>query len=157
MLLYNFADFTDIPFLLILTKWENEAYSMENKIERRKERRLPIHWPIWFSDGSDATSIPAEMVNISSGGMAFVCENDKYFPKKDHAILLHFNVPRFMPDGSSKMVNFTRVGAVLNVKEQEDGSYCRISIQFTELIDFKPGEELRINNVLCNPVQVDIR
>jgi hypothetical protein len=127
---------------------------MVNKADRRKERRLPIHWPIWFSDGSDATSIPAEMINISSEGMGFICDDDKYCPKTNRSILLHFSVPRFLPDGTSKMVNFTRIGAVLHIIQLED-SYCRISIQFTEPIDFKPGEVARINTVLCNTVNAE--
>jgi hypothetical protein len=53
---------------------------MQKIKERRKEKRLHYELPVWFVEGSAETSVHAVMVDISSGGMAFICNADVNCP-----------------------------------------------------------------------------
>ena len=121
--------------------------------ERRTEQRLTFNWPIWFAplevsrqlltgfaeDFNDALS-QGQMIDISSRGAAFTCYKDGSCPDPGQEITARFSVPRFGPDDSFDMANFTRSARICQVDDVNSFSR-RVAIQFAEPLPFKPGEQ----------------
>lgn len=113
---------------------------MDNKSERRKEKRLRYHWPVWFAEDFNEILSQGQMVDISSGGAAFTCHADESCPYPGQQITARFSVPRFGEDDSFDMASFTRAGRICRV-ENISRFIRRIAIQFVESLPFKPGEQ----------------
>lgn len=119
---------------------DNETRPYDGRDERRTEKRLTFNWPIWFAeDFSDALS-QGQMIDISSRGAAFTCYNDGSCPDLGQEITARFSVPRFGPDDSFDMTNFTRSAHICQVDDVNSFSR-RVAIQFAEPLPFKPGEQ----------------
>jgi hypothetical protein len=113
---------------------------MEQVAERRRERRLSYHWPVWFAEDFDEVLTQGQMTDVSSGGAAFVCHNDgnSFYPGQQ--ITTRFSVPRFHGKGAFAMASFTRKGKICRV-DDFNPHQRKIAIQFTEALSFKPGEQ----------------
>jgi hypothetical protein len=108
--------------------------------ERRTEQRLRYYWPIWFAEDFNDVLSQGQMVDISSRGAAFTCYDDGSCPYLGQYITAHFSVPRYGPDDSFDMADFTRSGHISRVEEVN--SYLRrVVVQFAEPLPFKPGEQ----------------
>ena len=113
---------------------------MYKQNERRTEQRLRYYWPIWFAEDINQTLLQGQMVDISSRGAAFTCYANEGCPWPGQQITARFSVPRYGPDDSFDMANFTRFGHVCRV----DDVNCyvrRVAFQFAEPLPFKPGEQ----------------
>ena len=80
------------------------------------------------------------MLDISSRGAAFTCPADDTCPYLGQEITARFSVPRFGPNDSFDMANFTRSAHVCRV-DNVNSFLRRIAVQFAEPLPFKPGEQ----------------
>ena len=113
---------------------------MEDNSERRKERRLRYHWPVWFAEDFDEILSQGQMVDVSSEGAAFTCYSDHACPYPGQGVTARFSVPQFDSDNSFGLASFTRTGKVCRVDNVND-YLRRVAIQFAEPLPFKPGEQ----------------
>ena len=118
----------------------NKPRLYEGLGERRTEKRLRYHWPIWFAEDFRDGLSQGQMLDISSSGAAFTCYADNSCPYAGQEITARFSVPRFGPDDSFDMANFTRSARIYQVDDVNDFSR-RVAIQFAEPLPFKPGEQ----------------
>ena len=109
-------------------------------IERRKEQRLRYHWPVWFAEDFNEVLSQGQMVDASSKGVAFTCQNDENCPYPGQQVTTRFSVPRFGLEDSFDMASFTCMGKVCRV--DNIGRFIRrVAIQFAQPLPFKPGEQ----------------
>lgn len=113
---------------------------MEDYAEKRAERRLRYHWPVWFAEDFQEELTQGQMVDVSSEGAAFTCYSNRGGLYLGQNITARFSVPKFESDESFGMSSFTRQGQVCRVENIND--YVRkIAVQFAEALPFKPGEQ----------------
>ena len=115
---------------------------MNENNERRTEQRLRYYWPIWFSKDFNHSLSQGQMVDICSHGAAFTCYADDDCPYPGQEITARVSVPRYGPDDSFDMANFTRSGHVCRV-DNVNGFLRRVAVQFAEPLCFRPGEQSR--------------
>lgn len=113
---------------------------MDENSERRTEQRLRYYWPIWFAENFERALSQGQMVDISSRAAAFTCYADDGCPYLGQQITTRFSVPRYGPDDSFDMANFTRSGHVCRV-DDVNNYLRRVAVQFAEPLPFKPGEQ----------------
>ena len=113
---------------------------MDKNDERRSEQRLRYYWPIWFAEDFDEALSQGQMLDISSRGAAFTCHADDTCPYLGQEITARFSVPRFGPDDSFDMANFTRSGRICRI-DDVNSFLRRVAVQFAEPLPFKPGEQ----------------
>jgi len=113
---------------------------MEKPNERRTEQRLRYYWPIWFAEDPKEALAQGQMVDVSSRGAAFTCYANDGCPYPGQHITARFSVPRYGPDDSFDMANFTRSAHVCRV-DNVNSFLRRIAVQFAEPLPFKPGEQ----------------
>ena len=113
---------------------------MNEIAERRTEKRLRYHWPVWFAEDFDEILSQGQMVDVSSGGAAFTCNADENCPQPGQDITARFSVPCFEAGGSFGMASFTRTGKVCRV-DDVNRFMRRAAVQFAETLPFKPGEQ----------------
>ncbi len=118
----------------------NEPRTYHGLDERRSEKRLRYHWPIWFAEDFSDELSQGQMLDISSRAAAFTCHADDTCPYLGQEITARFSVPCFGPDDSFDMANFTRSARIYQVDDVNDFSR-RVAIQFAEPLPFKPGEQ----------------
>jgi c-di-GMP-binding flagellar brake protein YcgR len=103
---------------------------MKKTKERRKEKRLHYELPVWFTEGSGEPSVHAVMVDISSEGMAFICDTDVNCPSVGQQLTMQFSVPRYGTD-CSDMHEITRTGCVFRIDELNE-SRDRVAVKFDD-------------------------
>ena len=113
---------------------------MGETTERRTEQRLRYYWPIWFAEDFNDVLSQGQMVDISSRGAAFTCYDDGSCPYLGQHITTRFSVPRYGPEDSFDMADFTRSGHISRVDEV-NSFIRRVVVQFAEPLPFKPGEQ----------------
>jgi len=113
---------------------------MDKPNERRTEQRLRYFWPIWFAEDPNEALAQGQMVDVSSRGAAFTCYADDGCPYLGQHITARFSVPRYGPDDSFDMANFTRSAHVCRI-DNVNSFLRRIAVQFAEPLPFKPGEQ----------------
>ena len=113
---------------------------MKQLTERRAEKRLCYHWPVWLAEDTDELLSQGRMVDVSSGGAAFTCCVGENYPYDGQNITARFSVPHFGSNDCFDMKDFTRTGRVCRI--DDDGKFLRrIAVQFAEPLPFKPGEQ----------------
>jgi hypothetical protein len=118
---------------------------MGETTERRTEKRLRYYWPIWFAEDFDEALSQGQMIDISSRGAAFTCHDDGSCPYLGQYITARFSVPRYGPDDSFDMANFTRSGHISRI-DDVNNFLRRVVVQFAEPLPFKPGEQADSEN-----------
>lgn len=113
---------------------------MDTNTNRRRERRLRYHWPVWFAEDFNEILLQGQMVDVSSEGAAFTCYCDEESPHPGQQITARFSIPRFGQGDSFDMTDFTRIANVCRV-ENISKFLRRIAVQFAEPLPFKPGEQ----------------
>jgi hypothetical protein len=108
--------------------------------ERRAERRLRYHWPIWFAEDFSESLLHGQLVDVSSSGAAFTYKADERCPYAGQQLTARFSIPCFGPEDSFDLANFARSGHVCRVDKLSD-FVRRIVIQFAEPLPFRPGEQ----------------
>ncbi|MHC4113342.1 MAG: PilZ domain-containing protein [Planctomycetota bacterium] len=103
---------------------------MNKTKERRREKRLHYELPVWFAEGSGEPSVQAVMVDISSGGMAFICDADENCPSAGQQLTMRFSVPRYGRD-CSDMHEINRTGCVFRIDDLHENRR-RIAVQFDD-------------------------
>ena len=107
--------------------------------ERRHERRLRYHWPVWFAEDFNAVLAQGQMVDISSSGAAFTCYTQEC-PEAGQEITARFSIPQYGQDDAFDMSNFIRTGEVCRVEELNP-FLRRVAVRFAQPLPFKPGEQ----------------
>ena len=123
----------------------------ENK-KRRREDRLQYKWPVWFAEDFEQTLAEGLMVDVSSGGMAFICNDDENCPQVGQRLTARFSIPRSEQDDPSDMTSFTRTGRVLRV-DSVNALLCQVAIQFEEPLSLKPCEQACIDMLHNNSLK----
>ena len=108
--------------------------------QRRKESRLQYRSGIWFNPADTNKSWQGQMLDVSSGGMAFTCYNKRSCPDVGQLITTHFTIPWFTPDGNIQNRQFTRKAKICRVNN-ENSLLKRIAVQFADPLPFKPAEQ----------------
>ena len=111
---------------------------------RRIEERLQYQWPVLFAEDFATSLSEGVMVDVASGGMAFLCRADDNCPVLGQQLDLRFSIPRVDEDDPSAMTSFSRKGKVLRI-ESINASLRRIAIQFDTPLTLKPCEQESIN------------
>ena len=107
--------------------------------ERRREKRLNYHWPVWFAEDFGDVLSQGQMFDLSSGGVAFTCYSDTC-PSKGQYITTRFSIPRYGEDNSFDLENCIRSGFVCRI-EDVNPYMKKVALQFAEPLNFKPGEQ----------------
>ena len=113
---------------------------MAEFIERRREKRLRYHWPVWFAEDFNGTLSQGQMVDVSSGGAAFTCRCEDGIPYAGQRITARFSVPRLINDNSFDLESYNRVGHVCRIDET-NSFLKRVAVQFAQPLPFKPAEQ----------------
>jgi tricorn protease-like protein len=103
---------------------------MKKTQERRKEQRMHYELPVKFAENPDTAVSQGIMVDISSRGMAFICNTNDNCPYQGQKLTTHFSIPRFGRD-SSDSHNLTRTGRVYRIDTINESQH-RIAMQFDE-------------------------
>lgn len=113
---------------------------MSTTSERRTEERLSYQWPIWFAEDFAGDLSQGQMADVSSRAAAFTCYADDRCPHPGQHLTARFSVPQYGPDDSFDVVDFVRSGQVCRV-DGVNNALRRITMQFTEPLPFRPGEQ----------------
>jgi hypothetical protein len=117
---------------------------MNETKNRRRETRLKYKWPVWYAEDFKKNLSEGLMVDVSSGGLAFMCNAEENCPRAGQQLVTRFSIPRTEEDKSSGMTSFTRTGRVLRV-ETVNTSLRQIAVQFDEPLSLKPCEQASID------------
>ncbi|MFH1613549.1 MAG: hypothetical protein ABIG61_00485 [Planctomycetota bacterium] len=115
---------------------------MNGFVERRGEKRLRYHWPIWFAENINDVLQQGQMVDISSQAAAFTCYADQC-PYPSQNLGMRFSVPLYHPDDTFDLQNFIRQGHIQRI-DQINPFLRRIVVRFTEPLPFQPGRQENI-------------
>ena len=115
----------------------------ENK-DRRAEKRLRYHWPVWFAENQDCDLTQGQMIDISSKSAAFNCYSDYGHQYVGQHIISRFSVPRYGPQDAFDMSNFTRTGHICRIDKINPFMH-RIAVRFDNPLPFKPSERIEEN------------
>ena len=103
---------------------------MDQTINRRRAPRLRYQVTVRFAKDSMEPTSEGQMLDVSSGGLAFECNADKNCPLEDQQIVTHFSIPNSKADDASVM-EFSRTGRVLRV-QQVNQSLRNVAVRFDE-------------------------
>ena len=91
---------------------------MNRTINRRRAPRLRYRVTVRFAEDSKGVEAASEgqMLDVSSGGVAFRCNADAKCPREGQRLVTRFSIPNTKVHDFS-MMEFTRTGRVLRVQE----------------------------------------
>ena len=112
---------------------------MDDSSGRRREERLDYRWPVWFSEDFTQTMFQGLMVDVASGGIAFVCDCSGEELYEGQHLTIRFSIPRFEGDDPTATVSITRTGDIRRVEGLQDGSR-RVAIEFDVPLAVRPAE-----------------
>lgn len=112
---------------------------MEDSSKRRREERLEYRWPVWFSEDFTQTMSQGLMVDVASGGIAFLCDTGGENLSEGKHLTVRFSIPRFEGDDPTATVSITRTGSICRV-EEVDGASQRVALQFDVPLAIRPAE-----------------
>ncbi|HBG77432.1 MAG TPA: hypothetical protein DDW84_01090 [Phycisphaerales bacterium] len=110
-----------------------------NGSERRREKRLQYHWPVWFAEDFGDVLAQGQMFDLSSGGASFTCYSDAC-PAQGQYITTRFSIPHYGQDNSFDLESCMRSGFVCRI-EDVNPFMKKVALQFAEPLHFKPGEQ----------------
>jgi hypothetical protein len=113
---------------------------MEIANERRMEKRLSYRWPVHFTWNDKEKAFPGQIVDVSSGAIAFLCHSNKNCPRLGQLLKINFGTPYFDHGNSFDTVLFNRIGRVSRL-EKLSSRVNRLTVKFTEPLFFRPGEQ----------------
>lgn len=108
--------------------------------ERRTENRLQYRWPVRFFKDGENQALNGQIVDISSGGISFLCHADQSNFDSGQKLKTSFGVPHFGNDDSFDTILFERTGHVCRIDKPSSQVY-RIAMQFASPLFFRPGEQ----------------
>jgi hypothetical protein len=116
---------------------------MEETDNKRLEERLSYKWPVLFAEDFTESVSEGIMVDVSSGGLAFICSIKENCPSLGQQLCMRFSIPRADEDDPSAMTSFTRTGRVLRINDINQ-NLRRVAIEFDEPLTLKPCEQAGI-------------
>jgi len=119
---------------------------MNDTKNRRREERLQYQWPVWFAEDFQKSLSEGLMVDVSSGGLSFMCNVDENCPQVGQQLATRFSIPFSEKENSLSMTSFTRTGRVLRV-ETVNANLRQVAIQFDEPLSLKPCEQASIDKM----------
>ncbi|MBN1786770.1 MAG: PilZ domain-containing protein [Sedimentisphaerales bacterium] len=120
--------------------------------ERRREERLKLTGPLWFTPQGRDSALQGQLVDVSSGGMAFNCYKNGC-PATGNQITARFTVPWFSPQGNVQNRKFTRTAKVCRIGGG-DSQLKRVAVQFDEPLPFKPAEQNQLAEAEISVINV---
>jgi hypothetical protein len=124
--------------------------------ERRREERLKISGSIYFDTDKKGKTLQGQMIDVSSGGMSFMCLNKPDCTEPGRKITARFSVPFFTADGIFARRKFTRTAKIC--RSGAAGNNLRqVAVQFAEPLPFKPVEQSQpadTNITICSAGQI---
>jgi hypothetical protein len=112
---------------------------MSDGSERRTEKRLQYNWPVIYSEDFTRRVDQGLMIDISSSGIAFDCDVEKYVPEPGQTLTVKFSLPRFDDKDPEAVVSIARTGCVCRA-DKVNSSVYRVAIQFDKPLTLKPYE-----------------
>lgn len=112
---------------------------MDDNSQRRREERLDYQWPVWFSEDFTQTMAQGLMVDVASGGIAFICDRGGENLRDGQHLTIRFSIPRFEGDDPTATVSITRTGDIRRIETLKDGSR-RVAIEFDTPLAVRPAE-----------------
>jgi len=112
---------------------------MDTQLEQRKEERLNYNWPVWFAENFDGILSQGQMCDVSSTSASFSCYADQC-PFQGQQVTARFSVPKYRKDGMFDLENLLCHGIVERI-ENINPFMRKVVFQFTEPLNFKPGEQ----------------
>jgi len=99
---------------------------------RRRAPRMRYRVTVHYSEESEAetTTSEGQMLDISSGGLAFRCNADENCPYEGQQLKIRFSIPNPKGDDTS-MMDFDRTGRVLRV-QQVNPTLRNVAVRFDE-------------------------
>lgn len=118
---------------------------MNRTKNQRRAARLRYQVTVWFGEdttktGSDQSGnsiankaglAEGQMLDISSGGLAFRCKADENCPRTGQPLVTHFSIPSSGVQDCPSTMEFTRTGRVLRVQEVNP-VLRNVAVQFDE-------------------------
>lgn len=106
--------------------------SMSQTINRRRAPRLRYRVIVRYAENSEDKKVVSEgqMLDVSSGGLAFRCSADENCPYEGQSLVTQFNIPNAEVHDSS-MMEFTRTGHVLRV-QKVNPNLRNVAVRFDE-------------------------
>lgn len=104
--------------------------------ERRNEKRLHCDWVIWLTDENNKKRYHGMIHDLSSSGVAFICNAGDSFPQQGQQIQVYFYIPRIE---SGEPYKVDRRGNVCRVIKL-DKFVRKVHVKFDVPLSFKPTE-----------------
>jgi len=129
---------------------------MKRNKDRRRAPRLRYRIIVQFVEDAKDMDVASEgqMLDVSSGGIAFRYSADKNCPRQGQPLILHFSIPNSKVHDAS-MMEFTRSGRVLRV-QQVNSTLHNIAVRFDEPLPIGKVFFDHIGLFLPNPKRQDI-
>lgn len=119
---------------------------MDQRNERRQEKRLSYPWPVWFSEDFAETLTQGLMIDVSSGGIAFRCEATGTGLDEGRQVTVRFSIPRFEGDDPTATLSVVRIGCVCRKEQIEAGAY-HVAVQFDAPLALCPTDVSALKSV----------
>lgn len=105
---------------------------MNRTKDRRRAPRLRYRVTVRYAENFEDNKAVSEgqMLDVSSGGLAFTCKADKNCPTEGQPLAVHFSIPNSEVHDAS-MMEFKRTGCVLRI-QKVNPSLCNIAVRFDE-------------------------
>ena len=106
--------------------------AMNRTKDRRRAPRLKYRVTVRLAEDAKnmETASEGQMLDVSSGGMAFRYNVDGHCPRQGQSLVVHFSIPNSKVHDAS-MMEFTRTGRVLRVQEV-NSTLHNIAVRFDE-------------------------
>ena len=121
---------------------------MDDHNERRREDRLGYECKVWFSQDFTETMSQGVMVDISGGGIGFVCPPGDTPLSVGQHLTVRFSIPRFQGDDPTATVSMTRTGCIRRVEKGESETY-RVSLEFDVPLPLQNAEISSLNSLFA--------
>lgn len=105
---------------------------MKETSNRRRAPRLRCRVTVRYADNTkeNKTTCESQMLDVSSGGLAFRCHADENCPHEGQQLVMQFSIPNSEVHDSS-MMEFNRTGRVLRVQEV-NSTLRNVAVRFDE-------------------------
>ncbi|MBN2376718.1 MAG: PilZ domain-containing protein [Sedimentisphaerales bacterium] len=104
-------------------------------IERRRDRRVQLLWPIWFGYAEDGEFFRGQIVDLSQGGVSFSIERDNC-PEVGTHLRANFSFPQDIEE-EFDMGSYSHWAEVLRV-DKLPGTKQRVAMRLHERLSSEP-------------------
>jgi len=104
-------------------------------IERRRDRRVKLLWPIWFGYAEDSEFFRGQIVDLSRGGVSFSIEQDNC-PEVGTHLRTNFSYPHDVSE-EFDMGSYAHWAEVVRV-DKLPGTKHRVAMRLHERLSSEP-------------------